>query len=74
MKKSISEFLNKLEQQSEIDNDLNPKDQSLELVSQEEALMVRGGDKEYKPIYDEESEDEPKWRRSSILLGFLNFS
>ncbi len=38
-----------------------------EVVSGEELLAIRGGDKEYKPIYEEDAETE-HWQKPSLLL------
>lgn len=71
MKKSLNKFLDKLIQKSERTSLLN-SGQSVELVSEEEACAVRGGDKEYKPIYDEEDDQKHQWKRPSIFFNFFD--
>lgn len=46
------------------------KSNEIELVSDELALKVRGGDKDYSPTYEHEVEKQSKFTDPSILLKF----
>ena len=67
MRKSLDSLLNKLEQSAQSSFQ---KVQNIELVSEDEATAVRGGDKEYKPIYNDETE-EYKMGKASILFNLM---
>jgi hypothetical protein len=64
MKKNLSNLLKKLEKPSSSKYD----SEGIELLSNEEAVVIRGGDKEYKPIYEDEVK-EYKINNVSILFN-----
>ena len=42
--------------------------EGIELVSDEMALQLRGGDKDYSPTYERETEQRDKFTNPSMLL------
>ena len=66
MRKTLGVFYENCTQKSDSKRFL---DSEIELVSDETALEVRGGDKDYTPMYDEESEGYSKWFSPSVLLN-----
>ena len=66
MKKTLSTFFEEASKKSESKNFL---DSEIEMVSNETALQVRGGDKDYTPIYEEISSTRSKWFFPSVLLN-----
>lgn len=69
MKKSLSSLLDKLTQQSNESTDaLNKQENRMGVITSEEAVTVRGGDKEYIPIYDDPQEHT--WEKPSTLFDF----
>lgn len=66
--KNIDSLLKKREQQKV----QTSKCAKVEIVSQDEAIVLSGGDKEYKPIYDEiDTLDYPQYQRTP-LFNFFN--
>jgi hypothetical protein len=64
MKRSIDFLIEKISNQSSIQaND------TIELLSKDETNRLRGGDREYTPMY--ESSSEMEWGKVSILLDSL---
>ncbi len=69
MKKTLTNLLGKL-MSSSAGNAAGAEAQHaplFEVVSGEELLAIRGGDKEYKPIYEDEAAAEG-WQKPSVLL------
>lgn len=66
MKTHFSNFVNKLRNQSDALIAPAGAEQKMEVISGEELLAIRGGDKEYKPIYDEPQTH--LWRKASLLF------
>jgi hypothetical protein len=66
MKKTLGTFFEKIGEKSESKSFL---DSEIEMVSDETALQVRGGDKDYTPMYEEVSNTHSKWFFSSVLLN-----
>ncbi len=69
MKKTLANLLGKLKGASAGANatEAKPPAQLFEVVSGEELLSIRGGDKEYKPIYEDAAEN-PNWQKPSMML------
>ena len=65
MKKTLSTFFEKISEKSISKGFL---DSEIEMVSDETAQQLRGGDKDYTPMYEEESNSRSKWFFPSILL------
>jgi hypothetical protein len=69
MKKSLSTILEKIEQRDAIVKLFRKESfSSIELMSEDSAELVRGGDKEYIPLYDTE-DAYTAWHRPTILLN-----
>ena len=69
MKKSLSTILEKIEQRDSLMKLFRKESYStIELISEDSAELVRGGDKEYVPMYDAEDAHIP-WHRPTILLN-----
>ncbi len=66
MQKTLGTFFEKLSNQSESKRFL---DSEIEMISDESANEFRGGDKDYTPIYEEESTQKSKWFFPSVLLN-----
>ncbi|MFC0186449.1 hypothetical protein SAMN04515674_10699 [Pseudarcicella hirudinis] len=68
MKKTLSHILGKIEQQDDILN-LHQKEgaESIELLPDNYSEKIRGGDKEYTPMYNEMQESA--WQNPTILLN-----
>lgn len=69
MKKSLSHLLKKLDNPSN-HGGLSDQENDIEFISNDEAVSVRGGDKEYKPIYEDDPEDY-KLNRASIFFDLF---
>ena len=65
MKKTLSTFFEKISGKS---NSKRFLDLEIEMVSDESAQQVRGGDKDYTPMYEEEFGSRSKWFFPSMLL------
>ena len=65
MKKTLSTFFEKISEKSDSKRFL---DLEIEMVSDESAQQLRGGDKDYTPIYEEESDSRFKLFFPSMLL------
>jgi hypothetical protein len=65
MKKTLGTFFEKISEKSSSKRFL---DSEIEMVSDEAAQQLRGGDKDYTPMYEEESSSLSKWFFPSILL------
>jgi hypothetical protein len=65
MKKTLGTFFEKISEKSHSKRFL---DSEIEIVSDETAQQLRGGDKDYTPMYEEESSSLSKWFFPSILL------
>ncbi|MEY4538797.1 MAG: hypothetical protein RLZZ306_554 [Bacteroidota bacterium] len=65
MKKTLSTFFEKISEKS---NSKRFLDSEIEMVSDESAQQVRGGDKDYTPLYEEENGYHSKWFYPSMLL------
>jgi hypothetical protein len=65
MKKTLSTFFEKISENSSSKRFL---DSEIEMVSDETAQQLRGGDKDYTLLYEEESNSRSKWFFPSILL------
>ena len=66
MRKTLGTFYEKITSKSDSKKFL---DSEIELVSDETALEMRGGDKDYTPMYDDETEEYSKWFSPSVLLN-----
>jgi hypothetical protein len=66
MRKTLGTFYENMVSKSDSKKFL---DSEIELVSDETAIEVRGGDKEYTPMYDDETEGHSKWFSPSVLLN-----
>lgn len=66
MKKALSTFFKEVSTKSDSKKFL---DSEIEMVSDDSALQVRGGDKDYTPIYEEISSTRSKWFFPSVLLN-----
>jgi hypothetical protein len=66
MRKTLGTFYENIISKSEPTKFL---DSEIELVSDETAIEVRGGDKDYTPMYDDETEGYSKWFSPSVLLN-----
>jgi hypothetical protein len=66
MKKTLGTFFEKIVEKSESKSFL---DSEIEMVSDETALQVRGGDKDYTPMYEEVSNTNSRWFFPSVLLN-----
>jgi hypothetical protein len=64
MKKSLENLMQKVFFEAD-----NRNEKSIEGISDEFALQIRGGDREYTPMY--ESSSEMEWGKVSILLDNL---
>ncbi|GGD74417.1 hypothetical protein GCM10011514_43100 [Emticicia aquatilis] len=64
MKKSLENLMKKVFFEAD-----NRNEKSIEGISDEFALQIRGGDREYIPMY--ESSSEMEWGKVSILLDNL---
>ena len=69
MKKTLGNLLDKLKGSSAGANAPEARRPAppFEVVSGQELLAIRGGDKEYKPIYEEDAATE-SWQKPSLLL------
>jgi hypothetical protein len=65
MKKTLSTFFEKISEKS---NSKRFLDLEIEMVSDESAQQLRGGDKDYTPMYEEECGAHSKWFFPSMLL------
>ena len=65
MKKTLSTFFEKISEKS---NSKRFLDLEIEMVSDESAQQLRGGDKDYSPIYEEDCDARSKWFFPSMLL------
>ncbi len=65
MKKTLGTFFEEISQKSSSKRFL---DSEIEMVSDETAQQLRGGDKDYTPMYEEETSSRSKWFFPSILL------
>lgn len=66
MKKTLGTFFEKIGEKSESKRFL---DSEIEMVSDETASQVRGGDKDYTPMYEEVTNNRLKWFFPSVLLN-----
>jgi hypothetical protein len=66
MRKTLGTFYETITSKSDSKRFL---DSEIELVSDETAQEVRGGDKDYTPMYDDEVERYSKWFSPSVLLS-----
>jgi hypothetical protein len=66
MRKTLGTFYENITSKSKSKNFSDPE---IELVSDETATEVRGGDKDYIPMYDDETEKHSKWFSPSVLLN-----
>lgn len=66
MRKTLGTFYENISSKSDSKKFL---DSEIELVSDESAIEVRGGDKDYTPMYDDEVEEYSKWFSPSVLLN-----
>lgn len=66
MKKTLGTFYEEISKKSSSKRFL---DSEIEMVSDETALQVRGGDKDYTPMYEEASTNHSKWFFPSVLLN-----
>jgi hypothetical protein len=66
MKKTLSTFFEKATEKSESKRFL---DSEIEMVSDDAAQQVRGGDKDYSPMYESEPDVRTKWFFPSVLLN-----
>ena len=66
MRKTLGTFYENISSKSDSKKFL---DSEIELVSDESAIEVRGGDKDYTPMYDDEVEEHSKWFSPSVLLN-----
>ncbi len=69
MKKTLGNLLGKLKGASAGASAIEARRpvQLFEVVSGEELLSIRGGDKEYKPIYEDAAENQ-NWQKPSMML------
>ena len=67
MKRTLGTFYEKISEKSSSKRFLNSE---IEIVSDETAQQLRGGDKDYTPMYEEGSNSRSKWFFPSILLEF----
>lgn len=65
MKKTLGTFYERIVEKSDSKRFL---DSEIEMVSDDAAQQVRGGDKDYTPIYESEHSMRSKWFFPSILL------
>jgi hypothetical protein len=65
MKKTLGTFFERISEKSSSKSFL---DSQIEMVSDETAQQLRGGDKDYTPMYEEESSSRSKWFFPTILL------
>jgi hypothetical protein len=65
MKKTLGTFFGRISEKSSSKSFL---DSQIEMVSDETAQQLRGGDKDYTPMYEEESSSRSKWFFPTILL------
>lgn len=66
MRKTLGTFYESITPKSDSKKFL---DSETELVSDETANEVRGGDKDYTCVYDDEVQEYSKWFSPSILLN-----
>jgi hypothetical protein len=66
MKKTLSTFFEKITLKSDSAMFL---DSEIEMVNDEAAQEVRGGDKDYTPMYESEPDGRTKWFFPSVLLN-----
>jgi hypothetical protein len=66
MKKTLGTFFDKIVEKSKSKTFL---DSEIEMMSDETALQVRGGDKDYTPRYEDLPDTDSNWFFPSILLG-----
>ncbi len=69
MKKTLDSLFNKLVEADGVDGVLLRNGEAVHVVSQDELLTVRGGDKEYKPIY--EAPEKNQWQKPSMLFDLF---
>ena len=65
MKKTLSTFFEEISDKSDSKRKI---DSEIEMVSDETAQQLRGGDKDYTPMYEEELNSRSKWFFPSVLL------
>jgi hypothetical protein len=65
MKKTLGTFYERITEKSDSKRFL---DSEIEMVSDDAAQQVRGGDKDYTPMYESEPSMISKWFFPSILL------
>ena len=65
MKKTLSTFFEEISNKSDSKTKI---DSEIEMMSDETAQQLRGGDKDYTPIYEEKQRSRSKWFLPSILL------
>jgi hypothetical protein len=65
MKKTLGNLFDKISTQQ----GLTKLDSEIEMVSDDRAQQVRGGDKDYTPMYESESDIPLKWFFPSVLLN-----
>jgi hypothetical protein len=66
MKKTLSTFFEKAIEKSDSKHFL---DLEIEMVTDDAAQQVRGGDKDYTPMYETEPDGRTKWFFPSVLLN-----
>ncbi|PWK18086.1 hypothetical protein LV89_04237 [Arcicella aurantiaca] len=66
MKKTLSTFFEKINLKSDSQLFL---DSEIEMVNDDAAQEVRGGDKDYTPMYESELDGQTKWFFPSVLLN-----
>ena len=67
MRKTLGTFYESITPKSDSKKFL---DSETELVSDETANEVRGGDKDYTAMYDDDESEHSKWFFPSVLLNF----
>lgn len=68
MRKPLQKFLDMLIQPKEKSTIVKNVD-NYEILTEEDAYAIRGGDKEYIPIYAMEKDDTNQWKEPSIFLN-----
>ena len=66
MKKTLSAFFEQISEKFESKRFLGSE---IEMVSDETAQQLRGGDKDYAPMYEEVSSNHSKWFFPPMLLN-----
>lgn len=66
MRKTLGLFYEEVIQKSDSKKFL---DSEIEMVNDEAAQEVRGGDKDYTPMYESEPDGRTKWFFPSVLLN-----